>query len=101
MHKAIGEGFIDHQSGIANARTPERATPTLRSGGPRGQRGRRGMAYPEVGERAEARGYLTSFNTARAPRRWPCGDFGWCDVSSGPATGVSASHNAFNSRSAT
>jgi hypothetical protein len=21
MHKAIGEGFIDHQSGIANART--------------------------------------------------------------------------------
>jgi hypothetical protein len=33
MHKAIGEGFIDHQSGIANA---ERAAPTLPSDGPRG-----------------------------------------------------------------
>jgi hypothetical protein len=52
MHKAIGEGFIDHQSGIANAGT---RSADAAIGRPKGQRGQMGMAYPEVGGRAEAR----------------------------------------------
>jgi hypothetical protein len=98
MDEAIGEGFVDHQSGIANART---LSPTLPSGGPMEAKGAKATGIREGGGRAGARDYLTSFNAAAVPRPWPCGDFGSCNVFGGTATAVSASHNAFNSRSAT
>jgi len=41
--------------------------------------------------------YWTSFSKGR--RRWPCGDFGCCDLSAAASSGNIASHNAFNSES--
>jgi hypothetical protein len=44
--------------------------------------------------------YLTSFSAAEEFRRSPCGDVA-CDLSAGPWSGIIASHNTFNSESAT
>jgi hypothetical protein len=43
--------------------------------------------------------YFTSFSNGR--RRWPGGGFWSCDFRDGTSTGDIASHNAFNSKSAT
>jgi hypothetical protein len=51
-----------------------------------------------IGSAAQNRGYLTSFSSGR----WrSCANFGVCDLCGGAVSGTIASHNAFNSESAT
>jgi hypothetical protein len=79
---AIVGDFLDQQCGI----------PTARAGGP-------AATLTDRKPRAGCGCYLTSLSRGR--RRWPCGDFGSCDLSAGASSGNIASHKAFNSESAT
>jgi hypothetical protein len=69
----MGEGFLDHQCGIAAAGTV-----------PPGRSATRRVA-------AGPCGYLTSFSSGR--RNGPCGDFDACELPTAASSGAMASHS--------